>query len=104
MPRKTSAGQKKGVHFGFSLQISERRWLLQKSEEKTQKTFEKRGHFLTPSENPVFSMLCASFGSENRIPAIPQTRMKPHFLISEGVIFWPVVSTEMDVLCLHNAP
>ncbi len=59
---------------------------------------------MTSSENPVFSMLYAAYGSENEKPAIPQTRMKPHFLISEGAIFWPVVSAELDVLFLHNAP
>ena len=54
---------------------------------------------MAPSEKPVFSMLCSVFGLKMRETVIPQTRMKPHFLISEGAIFWPVVFAERAIQC-----
>lgn len=64
---------------------------------KTKSFFQTMCHSVAHLKNQVFSILSATFGSKSRKPAIQQTRMKPHFSISECAISWHVPHAAMDV-------
>ena len=64
---------------------------------KTKSFFQTMCHSVAHLKNQVFSILSATFGSKSRKPAISQTRMKPHFSISECAISWHVLHAAMEV-------